>query len=572
MAESESKQPQIPQPPKNPERVVRTYQSDLAKMSKEMEVPLEKEKSEKKKPEGLVTPAQKPEKKPKKERGEKVELETRPLEEELKRHYVEEIQATDTVEIRDEDILSKEELQPVAAATPSAPQPAAKQNAVIVTEEASSPKKGVVGSVFAWLMGGTGREEVVQDAPAQAPPQTFKTTAVIPKVTPPPKPPSAPPQKKVAPIPPQPAAKAPPVPEDLPIAPEPPKIPKPKQEEKPAPIEVPKVPDTPPAPTIRIPKPSQEISKNPLFAPPKEISQPEKRTIPTPAPEPIPVPPKPPEDLPIPSPITTYTSDARKGIAKRKETRLSVLAKEQDAKKLPPKKQQRSSPVPLVATAVVLIVLGIGALTVTAFFLNQETAPIATTPRVVTPVFAEDRVRVSASETPSLENTQEAFEAVPTPLPNTLTHITFASSGEIGQQTIPFSDILLQSENVPGIFARAVYPQSMLGVYGDQKEPVLILAVTSFERTFRSLLSWENTMPQTLEPVFGPLNETRIGTSTPPFIPVFIDEEVETTDTRILYDAQGSTHLIYGYVTPNILFVTKTKETFIELTERIVRE
>jgi len=112
----------------------------------------------------------------------------------------------------------------------------------------------------------------------------------------------------------------------------------------------------------------------------------------------------------------------------------------------------------------------------------------------------------------------------------------------------------------------------MLGVYGDAKEPVLVLAVTSFERSFKSLLSWEDEMPSAFAPLFGDLDTTVISTTTPAYIQNFIDEEIETTDARILYDAGGNTHIIYGFVTPNILFITKTKDTFVDLTDRIVRE
>ncbi len=312
----------------------------------------------------------------------------------------------------------------------------------------------------------------------------------------------------------------------------------------------------------------QKVS-NPLFAPPKEIRE---EAVPAVSLPPQPV--KRPEDFKAPSPISTYTSDARKGIKKRKETPLSVLAKQQDSKKAEPKRRsaKKKTSTPIIVTAVALLVLGIGVVAGAFYFLNQGTAPVATPTRVVTPVFAEDRTRVSASAVPDLQDLEDLLASVPAPFANTLTHVTFSAPTEAGSEVIPFSDVLLRISEVPGTLARSVYPQSMLGVYGDAKEPVLVLAVTSFERSFKSLLSWEDEMPSAFAPLFGDLDTTVISTTTPAYIQNFIDEEIETTDARILYDAGGNTHIIYGFVTPNILFITKTKDTFVDLTDRIVRE
>jgi len=556
MEEQNSKQPQFATPAKTPKRVVRTYQSDLAKLSKTMDVSLDKnptapkekpvEKKNKKevvakKPEGLVTP-------PKKDA---VELPKENLKTEEKKHYIEEIESTETIDIMNTESFTKKDLDQIINTPPEdKPAPAKKapvqtplpktlpkKDSVIITEEASAPKQDLLGSVMAWLMGGTGEASAPKIKEKKVVPPTFakklESVAVVPNVKPKPE------------------------------------VPKPE----PAPAPAPKKPELPKLEPQRHPevvleqKEAPVRSSNPLFAPPKEAAPAMPKVS-------LPVqPPAPRTEFKKPSPISTYTSDARKGIKKQNDTSLSILAKQQDSKKAAPRKATaKKSSTPIIATAVVLLVLGVSAIGGAFYFANQGTAPVTTPSRVVTPVFAEDRTRVSASATPDLNDLADLLSSVAPPVGNTLTHVTFSIPGETGSEIIPFSNILLESNSVPGTLARSIYPQSMLGIYGEEKEPVLVLAVTSFERSFKSLLSWESEMPDALSPLFGDLSSTTFGTSTPPYIQEFIDEEIETTDARVLYDADGNTHLIYGFVTPNVLFITRTKEAFLDLADRIVRE
>lgn len=571
-----SKQPQIPEPTKTPKRVVRTYQEDLARMSKDLNIEVDQKNEKPKKKKGLVTPPKPktPAPAPKKPEVPKPTqaptLQEAVLEEtnigaEEKKHYVEEIQATDSIDLDAEassftqadldhvgNLGKKQAPKPTPAPKPlpkkeMAPKPKTPEP-IVVTENASAPKQNFFGGVMAWLLGGDGSENQPAQAPEPAPlpkaittpPKKLEGVPVVPNV----------PKKEEEPEPPakpQPAP-APQEPQELP----------PIKEEKP------------------LPKPSSNLFAPPAPKapePPKPVVMPKPEPTPIPAPQPLPLPEKPKTEFKAPSPITTYTSDARKGIKQQKETPLSVLAKQQDAKKAPPKKQQpKKSGTPVLVLATAFLLLGVGAIVGAYFFLQSDPTPVATPQRVVTPVFAENRTKVSATATPRLDDLNELVQMVSTPAPETLTHITFQAPGELGPELIPFSEILLASNEVPGTLARAVYPQSMFGVYGDTKEPVLVLAVTSFERSFKSLLSWESDMSEDLAPLFGTLNTERIATSTPPYIEAFVDEEIETTDARILYDAVGDTHLIYGFITPNILFITQTKETFIELADRIVRE
>lgn len=571
-------QPKLPgDNPKPPKRVVRTYQEDLARMSKnlspeELKKQSSKEKEQPKKKEGLVTPPKPPKKEdvtkpPEPQPAPKPEPAPLPpqesLDAETKKHYVEEIRDTESIEISKDDAFTKEDLEHVSAmldkkpaprpATPKAPMPKPvpmpapkKEQPAVIMEDASAPQQNIFARIMAWLLGGTGNDtpQAPQTQAPQpvAPPKKLESIPVVPKA----------PERTEEPIAPKKEeAPKPPTPEPAP-APKP--APEPKPEPRPAP--------TPPSP----PLPQQEApKKNPLFAAPQPREEKPIAPITPPRPE------RRPEDIPAPSPLQTYTSDAREGISKQKATPLSVLAKQQDAKKAPPKKQQpkKPSPLPLIAGGIALMVVGIGIVIGTYAYLQPAPAPQPTSPRIVTPVFAEDRVRVSANGTPTISAIGNLLSDVPAPSGDTITHITFTdNTGAL----IPFSDVLLNSNGVPGVLARAVYPQSMFGVYGPTKEPVAVLAVSSFERSFRSLLSWEDEMAGTLAPLFGTLNTTQVGTTTPQFVPEFLDEEVGPTDTRILYDAAGNPHIIYGFIDANLLFITKSKEAFESLRERIVRE
>jgi hypothetical protein len=552
MEEPNNKQPQFAGPSKTPKRVVRTYQEDLAKMSKDMNIPIEPNlpNAPAKQPEEKITPpTQETPTAPQQKNT--VELKEEAMGAETKKHYIEEIETTDSIDLTNTKSFTKKDLDQIINTPPKdrlvpvqkAPTPLPPKDSVIITEHSSEPKKDLIGNIMTWLLGGGGEKQTskpvakANNRPA-VPAKKLEGISVIPNVLP-----------RVE--------EKPEVTEVEEVTPPAPKVEEPV--EAPAPKLTPHIhhevvlqqPETPKAPSSS------------LFAPPKEkVSEMPKVTLPQ----------APREEIENPSPLSTYTSDARKSITKRKDTPLSVLAQQQDSRKSQPKRKATKSSTPLIVVAVVLLVLGISAIIGAFYFLNQNTAPVETPTRVVTPVFAENRTRVSATGTPSISNLEELLASVETPAAKTLTHITFATQSETGSELIPFSDILLNSKTVPGTLARSVYPQSMFGVYGEQKEPVLVLAVTSFERSFKSLLSWEAEMPTALNPLFGELETTPFATSTPAYIQKFIDEEIETTDARILYDANGETYLIYGYITPNVLFVTQTKETFIDLVKRIVRE
>lgn len=534
-------QPKLPENNTPPKRVIRTYQSDLAKLHKELPQDLKKEEKEKAPKKEVAKPPKTPPAKVLPPKQNDVELQNRMLSKEEETHYVEEIHPTDHIELRKEDMLSKEDF---GSSTPTPPQPPTppkprpmpapkplpkKEDPIVIKEEGSAPQQNLFASIMAWLLGGTGNDTPKKPAPSNP----------VPPVEP----------KKL---------------ESIPV------IPKVEKKEAPEPVtEVPPAAPAMPAPPLP-PQPAKEPSSS-LFSAPKPKAPP----LP---PKPV-APPIPPrqelraEDIKPASPIKTYTSDARKGIKDRKETPLSVLAKQQDTKKAPPKREvpKKKSSLPLIAGAVGLIILGIVLVGGTFAYLSSPEEPTQTTPRVVTPVFAESRTKVSASNTPTLRDLSPLISQVETPQGNALVHITFAKPGEVGEEIIPFSEILLRSD-VPGTLSRSVYPQSMLGVFGTAKEPVMILAVSSFERSFKGLLSWEDTMSTTLAPLFGPLETTATSTTTPAYVEAFVDEELETTDVRILYDATGNTHIVYGFITPEIVFITKTKATFLELTDRIVRE
>ena len=528
-------QNQTPKEPtaNKPERVVRTYQSDLKKVTSGMS-PSELEKVQKEmparpstqepqqqtpptppqvkevvqetpqKPEVVKTPEQ-----PEKTQESFIDTSNKLPEEQIK-HYVEEIRST---------VPEKKPIRPQAPVEPR-PQLKEVKKPLVSVEEHSAPKKGFLDFIRSIFFNAPEEPVITEKAPA-APKQEEKIqqAPIIP-------------QKPI-----QPVEKPAPVPEPVPVPPQP----KPEVQK--------------PEPVVQVPEPKPEVQKPFVPEAPK-----------------VPEPPKPIREA---SPLKTYSSDARENIQKKKETPLSVLAKQQDSKKGTPVRkapQQKRSMMPMVIIGGILVFAGLGAIAAAYTFLAQD-EPAPSTPRVVTPVFADSRTLVQANQTPTLRDLAQVTQTVPAPGSRTLTHITFERIGDIPQR-IGINEIFIESPNVPGSFARAIYPQSMLGFYGDTSEPVFVLPVTSFERAFKGMLSWEDTIDQSLTPLWGALNRTpeETGTSTPPYVPVFVDEAFAGHDIRVLYDATGETYIVYGFVRENLLFITKTKETFSDLVGRIVNE
>lgn len=297
---------------------------------------------------------------------------------------------------------------------------------------------------------------------------------------------------------------------------------------------------------------------------------------PTPKPEPTPPTPPVPEAEPLkPSPIKTYSGDFLQRMKDTHASTATVLAAEQDASTsgVPqdqPEKSPKSNIIYIVVGAI-LILLGIAGsyIAYTSYLTNVE--PIILAPSVSAPIFVDDKEKISGT------NPKEILQAIEQSVtrslaPNTvrLLYTDFATTTD----NSVFSSLKLPA---PSALLRNVdASRSMVGVVnaGSNQSLFFILSVASYSDTFAGMLSWERSMSRDLNAIFPPYpEEVSTATSTPAVIsapvPVFRDEVVNNHDTRVYYDAEGRSVLLYGYWNQTTLVIARDRSAFTEIIGRL---
>lgn len=123
----------------------------------------------------------------------------------------------------------------------------------------------------------------------------------------------------------------------------------------------------------------------------------------------------------------------------------------------------------------------------------------------------------------------------------------------------------------PGSFLRNLSPEMMFGAYR-QSEPFLIVRTERFDTAFAGMLDWEPFMSADLMPLFGePVSRTfdpaarTTDVSRPAF---FVDESVDNTTVRTLYDERASERIVYAFRDQRTLIITTNKAALAELLTR----
>jgi hypothetical protein len=119
----------------------------------------------------------------------------------------------------------------------------------------------------------------------------------------------------------------------------------------------------------------------------------------------------------------------------------------------------------------------------------------------------------------------------------------------------------------PGTFIRSITDIN-LGL-NKNKEPFIVLKVTSFDSAFGGLLEWESSMSADLSPLFGaPVLGTfdpLARTATQIREPYFIDRVVDNLDLRILNDETQKERIAYAFIDRNTIIITTSKSTLTDL-------
>jgi hypothetical protein len=307
--------------------------------------------------------------------------------------------------------------------------------------------------------------------------------------------------------------------------------------------------------------------------------------IPTQIPKPEPPPPPPTQKVESVrlSPIETYSGDFLQRMKETHASTATVLAAEQDASTSgvpqdPPRKPPKSNIIYIIA-GVILVLLGIAGSYIAYTSYLTKVEPIILAPTVSAPIFVDDKEKISGT------NPKEILQAIEQSLtrplaPNTVRFL-YTDSATTTDNSV-FSALQLPA---PGALLRNMNAsRSMAGIInaGDSQNPFFILSVTSYGDTFAGMLSWEPTMVRDLSALFpqyssatsttatsSPQTTATSTTKSTVLIASFRDEVIANHDTRVYYDSEDRSILLYGYWDQRTLVIARDRAAFTEIVGRL---
>lgn len=261
--------------------------------------------------------------------------------------------------------------------------------------------------------------------------------------------------------------------------------------------------------------------------------------------------------------LRTYATDISEEIRKRGTT-LTKIASAEQARELerPRDREDLSSIRParrwiIIAGTVLLILFGVGGI-LAALTL---TGGMQTTPPHVGLIAANRHEIVPLDERKPLAVTLGAARAGATLELGEVEELIIRKNGT----ALPVSD-LLTALGAPNELVRNASGITV-GVHAaNHNQPFIVVSITAYDRAFEAMLSWENTMGETLGDFFAPAQSAlgSIVNTAPPL--AFTDRVFSNTDIR---ESQTNWHILYAFPRQDILIITTNESTLREVVTRL---
>lgn len=286
------------------------------------------------------------------------------------------------------------------------------------------------------------------------------------------------------------------------------------------------------------------------------------------------------------SPIHTYSSDFRDISKQKSASKISILASEQDAGGTPAPAVLKPAHSNRFALVGGILLIGLGAISVfLAYRFVTNTPVIKTQLSIPSLIFADTRAEIEGegkSLQTALANLKDNNLSQNSVLVAYVTYATTTAEGvQITEPATGGALIAALALPAPNIVLRNIEPDSTVGVVrtGGESYPFFVLRVSSYERTFAGMLTWERSLTKDLSLLYPtyPTNTKTHATSTSatttpttiPLIPPFTDAIVANRDVRIAKDQFGRTLLVYGYRDKKTLLIARSEAAFEVLVERL---
>lgn len=365
-----------------------------------------------------------------------------------------------------------------------------------------------------------------------------------------------------------------------------------------------------PAPTVQLsPAPTQ--TPPPVFVTPPE---PKVNAIPPLYREPIdevpvqtPLPPRtqlptPPPPFKVDAPVSfhSYGTDFNDRVDTHGGSAFSVLAAEQDAapssRQTPTK--SRTSIVPALAGVVLIVLAGAGSYVAYRYIGSRTAVPVLTL-QAPSLIVADEYKKISGSGSDLMRSLAIVANEM---LINGNALVTYIEQPVTGDPSVIAGSpapggVLIKALALPApdLLLRNITDASTVGVIreGGDTRAFFVLRVSSYERTFAGMLTWEPLMERDLGllyPLYASapipeatvdLNTASTSSSTASSTPVvaqatilvskvrFEDAVVANRDVRILRDTSGRSLMLYGYADKETLIIARNEASFAALITRL---
>lgn len=280
------------------------------------------------------------------------------------------------------------------------------------------------------------------------------------------------------------------------------------------------------------------------------------------------------------SPLHTLKQDLQEVVREQKMSVVRAVALEQE-KKRPEQfdavvKKAPSRAPTILAIVGLLLLLGLGALGGVYYVASVQNAPTAPVENDSI-VFAEQTVSFQlTSDSPLSIKSRLAEARLAGGTLGSILHIIplVTEQGEGGaaiqRPASLFEFLRAIGATPPENLLRAFTGEYFFGIHTvDKNAPVLVIEVSSYDRAFDGMLSWEGSINGDLAPIFTAVPRLKTGTDGIPTERLFADIVMRNYDVRALNDDSDSIMLYYSFPTRDLLVIAESPYTFTEILSRL---
>ncbi len=270
--------------------------------------------------------------------------------------------------------------------------------------------------------------------------------------------------------------------------------------------------------------------------------------------------------------IRTYASDMAQAVQEKQGSVVRIVMAEEDKRRREVANVAPTSKRNIIFIAGGMMIIAL-ALAVIVFALTRSKRPAKITETPVAQTIArvipyDNTVQIDTTGVRLILGNKLEETLVGSYELGSITALSLTDSTKSTQELSITDFINILRLRLPSPFTRSLLPEYMLGIHTfDGNELFLLLKSSSYDATFAGMLAWEKTMTIDLRDIFNIPPSTSAGAIISE--KKFEDVVIENKDARAILDETGEIILMYSIPNENTVIITKSKDTFKEILNRL---